>query len=117
LSKVMSPMLMVLRVRVARWRIRPRKLCQICPSGLAWGRPWQWRAAGGGDGAGVKRRLLVGVGERGQGLAHMQGEVGREHADQHVSADPVLQPVVDRAQVQVVGFHGPKVAFDAGEVL
>ena len=47
----------------------------------------------------------------------MPGEVGGEHADQHVALDPVLQAVEDRAQVQVVGFDVPEVAFDVLEVL
>ena len=34
-----------------------------------------------------------------------------------MAADPVLQPVVDGAQVQVAGLEGPEVALDAGEVL
>jgi hypothetical protein len=33
-----------------------------------------------------------------------------------VCADPVVEVVVDGAQVQVDGFEGPEVAFDAGEV-
>jgi hypothetical protein len=39
------------------------------------------------------------------------GEVGGEHADQDVAADPVLEPVMDGAQVQVIGFQRPEVAF------
>jgi len=74
-------------------------------------------AAGRGDGVGSGGWLFVGVGEGGQGLAQVPGEVGGEHADQHVGADPVLQPVVDGAQVQVVGLDGPEVPFDAGDVL
>ena len=47
----------------------------------------------------------------------MPDQVGGEHADQHVGADPVFEAVVDRAQVQVVGLDGAEVAFDAGQVL
>jgi uncharacterized membrane protein YeaQ/YmgE (transglycosylase-associated protein family) len=56
-------------------------------------------APGGRDRASLLRGLLVGVSERGEGLAQVPGEVSSEHADQHVAADPVLQPVVDGPQV------------------
>src|SRR5581483_3055317 len=74
-------------------------------------------APGGGDRAGLGGGLLVGVCQRGQRCAQVPGEVGGEHADQHVRADPVLEPVVDRPQVQVVGLHDPEVPFDVLEVL
>ena len=61
--------------------------------------------------------VFVGEGQRGQRLTQVPGEVGGEHADQHVGADAVLEAVVDRAQVQVVGFDAAEVAFDLGEVL
>ena len=35
-SKLVLLMVMVARVSVARWSIRPRKLRRICPSALAW---------------------------------------------------------------------------------
>jgi hypothetical protein len=41
-------------------------------------------------------------------------EVRGEGAGQDVAADPVFGPVPDRAEVEVVGFHGSEVAFDAG---
>lgn len=47
----------------------------------------------------------------------MPGEVGGEHVDQHVAADPVAQPVVDGAEVQIIGLEGAEVTFDAAEVL
>ena len=47
----------------------------------------------------------------------MPDEVAGQHADQHVGFDPVVEAVVDRAQVQVVGFDDAEVAFDVGEVL
>ncbi|HEX2745722.1 MAG TPA: hypothetical protein VHN16_15145 [Streptosporangiaceae bacterium] len=47
----------------------------------------------------------------------MPGQVAGEHADQHVAADPVLEPVVDRAQVQVLGLDVPEVALQVREVL
>ena len=42
----------------------------------------------------------------------MPGEVGGEHADQHVAFDAVLEAVADRAQIEVVGFDVPEVALD-----
>src|SRR5262249_23493240 len=57
-----------------------------------------------------------GVGEGSQRLAQVPGQVGGEHADQHVAADAVLEPVPDGAQVQVV-FEGPEVPLNAGQVL
>ena len=69
------------------------------------------------DGILPVRRVLVGVGQRRPRLAQVSGEVGGEHADQHVRLDPVGEAVVDRAQVQVDCLEGPEVAFDAGEVL
>src|SRR5665811_563576 len=47
----------------------------------------------------------------------MPGQVGGEHADEHVGPDPGLGPVVDRAQVQVDGFEGSEVSFDPGQTL
>ena len=47
----------------------------------------------------------------------MPGEVGGEHADQDVGADPVGEAVVDGAQVEVVGLDAAEVAFEVGEVL
>ena len=55
--------------------------------------------------------VIVGKGERRQCLAQVPGEVGGEHADQHVAADPVFQVVVDGTQGGVFGFHQPEVAF------
>ena len=47
----------------------------------------------------------------------MPDEVAGEHADQHVGPDPVVEAVVDGAQVQVVDLDDAEVAFDVGEVL
>src|SRR5664280_1848916 len=47
----------------------------------------------------------------------MPHEVGGEHADEHVRADPGLGPVVGRAQVQVDALDGPEVAFHPGQGL
>ena len=41
----------------------------------------------------------------------MPGEVGGEHADQHVGLDAFFEAVEDRAQVEIVGFDVPEVAF------
>ena len=72
---------------------------------------------GGCDGVVAFGWVFVGEGQRGQRLAQVPGEVGGEHADQDVGADAVLEAVVDRAQVQVVGFEAAEVAFHLGEVL
>ena len=120
MSKVRSPTVMVLRVRVARWSSRPRKLrtgrsvVGGVAGGLALG---VGGAGGGGDRVVPGRWVFVGVGQRGQGAAQVPGQVLGEHADQHVGADPVGQVVVDRAQVQVVGLDVAEVAFDVGELL
>ena len=47
----------------------------------------------------------------------MPDQVAGEQADQHVRRDPLLEVVVDRSQVQVVGLDDAEVAFDVGEVL
>ena len=70
---------------------------------------------GGGDGVGAWGWVLVGVGERRPGLAQVPGQVAGEHADQHVGADAVVEPVPDGAQVQVI-FADLEVGLDAGEV-
>jgi hypothetical protein len=41
-------------------------------------------------------------------------EVAGEHADEHVGADPVVEAVVDRAQLEVVGLEVAEVAFHVG---
>src|SRR6185369_5003210 len=46
-----------------------------------------------------------------------QCQVAGQHADQHVGFDPLGEPVVDGAQVEVIGFDAAEVAFDVGEVL
>jgi hypothetical protein len=69
-----------------------------------------------GDGVAAGRAVLVGEGQRGPGLAQVPGQVAGEHADQHVGFDPVLQPVPDGPQVQVVGLEVPEVAFQVREV-
>jgi len=75
-------------------------------------------AAGRGDRVAAFGRLLVGEGQGCPGAAQVPGEVGGEHADQHVPADPVFEPVVDRPQVQVISFEGPEIgAFLPSEVL
>ena len=51
-------------------------------------------SAGGGDGVRLRRRVLVSVGQRCPGLAEVPGEVGGEHADQHVAPDAFLQAVM-----------------------
>src|SRR5207253_10025766 len=70
-----------------------------------------------GGGAGGRGGCLVGVGQRRPCLAQVPGQVGGEHADQHVGLDAFFEPVEDRAQVQVVGFDVPEVPLDVFEVL
>ena len=47
----------------------------------------------------------------------MPGEVGGEHADQHVALDAFFEAVEDGAQVEVVGLDVAEVALDVLEVL
>src|SRR5664279_1627589 len=47
----------------------------------------------------------------------MPGQVGGEHADEHVGTDPGLGPVVGRAQVQVDALDRAEVSFDPGQRL
>ena len=86
------------------------------------------RFVGGFAGASVERcagatgivpggGVFVGEGQRRPGLAQVPDQVAGEHADQHVGLDPVVEAVMDGAQVQVVGFDDAEVAFDVGEVL
>src|SRR5208337_434255 len=73
-------------------------------------------APGGGDRVVLRRRVLVGVGQRRPGPAQVPGEVAGEHADQHVRLDAFFQAVEDGPQVQVVGFDVAEVPFDVFEV-
>ena len=61
--------------------------------------------------------VFVGECQRRPGLAQVPDEVGGEEADQDVCADPVVEVVVDGAQVQVDGFEGAEVAFDGERFL
>ena len=45
-------------------------------------------------------------------MAEVPDEVGGKHADEHVSADPVFEMVVDRAEVQIDCFEATEVSFD-----
>ena len=93
-SKLVPPMVMVLRVSVARWSMRPRKLRRAWPLVLACVAALMLACAerrAGATGVSAAGGLLVGVGERGEGLAQVPGEVGGEHADQDMGADPVLR--------------------------
>jgi hypothetical protein len=60
--------------------------------------------------------VFVGEGEWGEGCAQMPDEVGGEHADEHVGADPIGQVVEDGPQVQVVYFDAGEVCFHVFEV-
>ena len=71
----------------------------------------------GRDGVGPLGWVFVGECQRRPGLAQVPNQVAGEQADQHVGFDPVLEAVVDGAQVQVVGLDDAEVAFDVGEVL
>src|ERR1017187_1379185 len=53
----------------------------------------------------------------GEFVAQLPGEVGGEHADKDVAADPVFEVVVDGPQVQVVGLGDAEVPLDIFEVL
>ena len=86
----------------------------VLPAGLGLG---GCRAGRGGDRVGGLGRFLVGVGQRRPGLAQVPGEVGGEHADQHVAPDALFEAVEDGAQVEVVGFDVPEVAFKEKAVM
>jgi transposase len=75
------------------------------------------RAVGRADRVGTGWWVFVSEGERGEGPAQVPDQVGSEHADQHVRADPVGEAVVDGPQVQVVDLDGAEVALDVGQVL
>jgi len=62
------------------------------------------------------RDVFVGVGKRGEGLAEMPGDIGREHAQENVGTDAFGEVVEDGAQVEVVGFNDTEVPFDVREV-
>jgi len=47
----------------------------------------------------------------------MPGEVVGQHAQEHVCADPVLEVVVDRADLKLGAFEGPERELDLLEVL
>ena len=75
------------------------------------------RAASGGEGVCLGGRVLAGVGQRRPCLAQVPGQVGGEHADQHVGFDALSEPVEDRAQVQVAGLDVAEVPLGVFEVL
>lgn len=64
------------------------------PTGLALG---VGGSGGWGDGVVPGRWLFIGVGQLGQRMAQVPGQVAGQHADQQVGADPVGPVVVDRA--------------------
>src|ERR1017187_10816386 len=68
------------------------------------------RVGGGGD-------VLVGEGELGECLAQVPGEVGGEHADQHVAADVSFEVVAGGPQAGVVGLGDAEVPPGVFEVL
>src|SRR5260370_26729959 len=77
LSKAARPIVMVARVRVARWSMRPRELRTTCPSALAWAAALASACAErrvGGPGVGVAGGGVVVGGRGGQGLR--AGDVG-----------------------------------------
>jgi ferric-dicitrate binding protein FerR (iron transport regulator) len=45
------------------------------------------------------------------------GEVGGEHADEHVRADAAGEAVVDGSQVQIDGFEAAELRFDQAQSL
>ncbi len=111
------PIVIVSRVRVARWPIRLRKLRVGLPlmvtyrEALAWAEAERWAGRRGCGGRGP-----AGRGERRPGFAQVRGQVAGECADQHVGFDPVFEPVPDGPQAQAV-FADAEVLLDAGEAL
>src|ERR1035437_7041417 len=74
-------------------------------------------ASGRGDRVDGDGDVLIGEGELGECVAQVPGEVGGEHADKDVAADPVFEVVAGGPQVQVVGLGDAEVPLDIFEVL
>ena len=95
-----APYWMSLRVRVARWSSRARKertgwlVSSLRREAL---RVAAVERAAGATGSVRAGGCFVGERQRGQGFAEVPGQVGGEHGDEHVGADPVFEAVVDGA--------------------
>ena len=113
---------MVLRARVARSASRLWKLWTGAPSAV---RPVALLARAAGErcalATGLSRSgfggglVVVVVEHRGEARAHVPFDVVGEHAQEHVGADAILQPMMDRADVQIDRLQAAKRAFDLAE--
>jgi hypothetical protein len=63
------------------------------------------------------RRLFVGEGRLAPGVAQVPFDVEGEHAEEHVRADAVFEPVVDPADLQLGPLEDAEVALDLFELL
>ena len=89
---------------------RARALRGCFPPGLR-------RAFGLGDGRVADRAVLVVEQHRGERVAHILFDIVREHADQEVGADPRLEAVADRADLEVGRLHRPERPLDPAQSL
>lgn len=109
-----------LRVRAPSWSSTERKLWAGSPLVVVRRGCLGLRGGGAGagcDGVGRFGAVFVGKGQRCPGFAEVPGQVGGEHADEHVGPYPVFGVVVDRAQLQIDRFDRAEVAFDVGQEL
>jgi len=63
--------------------------------------------------------VLIGVVEqhRGKALAHVPFQVIGQHAKKDMRTDPIRQPVIHRANMQIDGFDAAEGAFDMPYVM
>jgi len=76
----------------------------------------RWAAATGWRVWRPRRVVVVDEQDWGQGLFHVPADVVGQHAQEHVGADPVGQPMPDGAHVQF-GVEGAEEPFDVFESL
>ena len=69
------------------------------------------------DGIGPRGRGLVAEQQRRPGTLEVPADIGRQEAQEQVCPDPVLAPVEDRPDREVVALERPEVALDRGQAL
>ena len=112
----------VLRTTQASSSSRVRKLWAGLPSSRRWVEALRSAAAERWAGATASRvvlgiEILVGEEQWAPRLAHVPLGVVGERAQEDVCPHPILQPVVDRADLQIDRFHGAKRPLHLGEPL
>ena len=88
--------------------------------GSCWAEAMAWAAAewrGGGDRVSAGRRFGVGEGQRRPGPSLVPGQVGGQHADQHVVLTRSSRWWKTARRGQVIGLDRAKVPLEAGQVL